>query len=1145
MLLTSKPEFDSDNTSKAHFCGKQYGSSDALALTELCLNHDGLIVAIVSDTPEAHRLKQEIRFFSEQQFTLLNLPDWETLPYDLFSPHQDIISNRLLTLYKLPETNKGILIVPINTLIQRLAPKQYLQLHSLVLKKGDTLDPIKMRERLVKAGYRHVEQVLEHGEFAMRGSLLDLFPMGCPVPYRLDFFDDEIDSIRQFDPENQRSAENVDNIQMLPAREFPIDEAGVSCFRQNWRRDFDTSDKTSLYHLVSQGEKPAGIEYYLAFFHEHLHTLFNYLPKSSALYLSDQLHQKSEIFWQEIEERYEQRRYDSSRPILPPKSIFLSTADIFAAFKQWPRVEVQLKSTKPLINALACPDIELNHKKEQPLEKFEYYLANQDHRILICADSAGRRESIISLLSRHSITVQTLGSWSEFLESSEQLCICVASLDQGFQLPDIKLTLISENQLFGHQQIRQQQQKKQPTINPDTIIRNLAELKPGDPVVHIEQGIGRYIGLQALTTGDLAAEYLTLEYFGGDRLYVPVHLLHLVSRYTGSGSQTAPLHKLGSETWQKSRKKAAEKVRDVAAELLDLHARRAAEQGFRYRVNKDEYQQFSAAFPYVTTNDQQLAIDAVINDLKSPQPMDRLVCGDVGFGKTEVAMRAAYVVTQNTKQVAILVPTTLLAQQHFDSFSDRFADWPIRVEMISRFKTAKQQTEILKEVAKGKVDILIGTHKLLSKTISYPDLGLVVIDEEHRFGVTQKEKLKALRTKVDILTLTATPIPRTLNMSLSGMRDLSIIASPPARRLAIKTFVREFSKPLIREAIMRETLRGGQVYFLHNEVASIEKTAELLRELIPEARVEVGHGQMPEKRLEQIMQDFHHQRFNVLVCSTIIETGIDVPSANTIIMERADKLGLAQMHQLRGRVGRSHHQAYAFMLTPPPKQLSKDAAARLDAIASLGDLGSGFILATQDMEIRGAGELLGDEQSGQIQTIGFSLYMEMLEEAVTALKEGREPSLHQSLASQSEIDLKIPVLIPEDYVHDVGMRLSLYKRIANAASERELDDLQIELIDRFGLLPEPCKNLFAISELKVIATAYGISKIEVGDERGSIDFAESAPLEPLSLIELLQNNSVNCQMKGASKLAFTGIFENRDAKIDAIRELLKKLRLRQ
>jgi transcription-repair coupling factor (superfamily II helicase) len=1145
MLLTTKPEFDPNNTTKANFCAKQNGSSDALALTEISVNHDGLLVVVVADTPQAQRLKKEIRFFSEQQFELLSLPDWETLPYDLFSPHQDIISNRLLTLYQLPEAKKGILIVPINTLIQRLAPKQYLQMHSLVLKKGDIVDPIKMRERLVNAGYRHVEQVLEHGEFAMRGSLLDLFPMGCPIPYRLDFFDDEIDSIRKFDPDTQRSAANVDNIQMLPAREFPIDEAGINLFRQNWRKDFDTSDKNSLYHQVSQGEKPAGIEYYLPFFHENLHTFFNYLPQNSALYLSEQLHQKSEQFWEEIDERYEQRRYDSSRPILPPKSLFLSTPDIFAAFKQWPRVEVQSKSKQVLIKATSCADVQLNHRKEQPLEKFQQHLNEQQNRILICADSAGRRESINTLLNRNSIKVHTVESWTEFLESTEELCICVAALDQGFELPDLKLTLISENQLFGQQQIRQQQQKKQATINPDTIIRNLAELKPGDPVVHAEQGIGRYIGLQTLTTGELAAEYLTLEYSAGDKLYVPVHMLHLVSRYTGAGGQNAPLHKLGSETWQKSRKKAAEKVRDVAAELLDLHARRAAKEGFRYKLNKEEYQQFADSFPYQTTNDQQIAIDDVVNDLQSTHPMDRLVCGDVGFGKTEVAMRAAYVVTQNTKQVAILVPTTLLAQQHFDSFSDRFADLPIRVEMISRFKTAKQQTEILKDLANGKVDILIGTHKLLSKTISYPDLGLVVIDEEHRFGVTQKEKLKSLRTEVDILTLTATPIPRTLNMSLSGMRDLSIIASPPARRLAIKTFVKEFSKPLIREAIMREILRGGQVYFLHNDVASIEKSAEMLRELIPEAKVVVGHGQMREKQLEQVMQDFHHHRFNVLVCSTIIETGIDVPSANTIIMERADKLGLAQMHQLRGRVGRSHHQAYAFMMTPPAKQMSKDAVSRLDAIASLGDLGSGFILATQDMEIRGAGELLGDEQSGQIQSIGFSLYMEMLEEAVTALKEGREPSLHQSLSSQTEIDLKIPVLIPEAYVHDVGIRLSLYKRIANAATERELDDLQVELIDRFGLLPPPCKNLFSTSELKLLSTDYGIAKIEIGDEKGSIEFAVTAPIEPLSLIELLQNNNFGCRMSGATKISFSGTFELMESKVDAIRELLKKLRLQR
>ncbi|MCP3675133.1 MAG: transcription-repair coupling factor [Gammaproteobacteria bacterium] len=1134
------------NSHKAIYSASMIGSSDSVALTELAIKYQGLLVVVVADTPSAQRLEKEIRFFSAGKFTVYNLPDWETLPYDLFSPHQDIISNRLLTLYKLPTATEGILIVPVSTLIQRLAPGKYLQLHSLILNKGDTLDPLQMRQRLTDAGYRHVEQVMEHGEFTLRGSLLDLYPMGSTVPYRIDFFDDEIDSIRVFDPDNQRSGENIDGIQLLPAREFPIDETGINCFRQNWRSDFDSTDKNSLYHQVSAGETPAGIEYYLPFFHQNLETLFNYLPKNSAFYLSEKLHQKAEAFWEEIEERYEQHRYDSSRPILAPKSLFLSTADIFAAFKQWPRIEIQDKSSSSLIKAISCPDLEINHKKDQPLYKFQEVLdqlyESSNDKLLICADTAGRRESIVELLSRNTIKSHTVESWDEFLDSNHQLNICIAPIDQGFNLPSQNLMLISENQLFGQQQIRQQQRKQQ-TIDPDSIIRNLAELKPGDPVVHIEQGIGRYIGLQSLTIGDIVAEYLTLEYSGGDKLYVPVHMLYLVSRYTGAGGQHAPLHKLGSEVWQKARKKAAERVRDIAAELLDLHAKRAAKPGFDYQIDNADYQQFADSFPFQLTNDQTVAIKAVLSDLQSTQPMDRLVCGDVGFGKTEVAMRAAFVVTQNTRQVAILVPTTLLAQQHFDSFSDRFADWPIRVEMISRFKTAKQQTTILKELAAGKIDILIGTHKLLNQSIKYPDLGLVVIDEEHRFGVSQKEKLKALRSEVDILTLTATPIPRTLNMSLSGMRDLSIIASPPARRLAIKTFVREFSKPLIREAIMREILRGGQVYFLHNDVASIENTAEMLAELVPEARINVGHGQMREKQLEQVMQDFYHKRFNVLVCSTIIETGIDVASANTIIMERADKLGLAQMHQLRGRVGRSHHQAYAFLMTPPRKQMSKDAIKRLEAVASLGDLGSGFILATQDMEIRGAGELLGDEQSGQIQSIGFSLYMEMLEEAVTALKEGREPSLHQSLATQTEIDLKVTVLIPEDYVADVGIRLSLYKRIANARTEQELDDLQVELIDRFGLLPQACKNLFSVSELKLVSSQYSIAKIEVNEERGTIEFSEKAPIEPLSLIELLQNNENDCKMNGATRLTFNGTFETVQERIYIILNLLGKLRV--
>ncbi len=1144
MLLFSKPEFDLNNTQKALYRSQPCGSSDALAIAEVAQNYDGLLVVVVPDTPDSHRLEQELTFFSEHQLNILTLPDWETLPYDLFSPHQDIISERLLTLYQLPDKKSGVLIIPINTLIQRLAPQEYLQLHSLVIAKGDIINPVKLRDRLTSAGYRHVEQVMEHGEYAHRGSILDIYPMGSALPLRMDFFDDEIDSIGVFDPDSQRTGEKVEQIQMLPAREFPMDEAGINRFRLNWRSDFDTSDKNSLYHQVSAAETPAGIEYYLPFFHNKLATLFDYLPQNSAFYLSQHLQQKAELYWEEINERYEQRRHDISRPILPPESLFIPVSDLFYAFKQWPRLQIKDEQRSNLQTTQDSPDVEINHRKEQPLQKLQELTENHSGKILICADSAGRRESIIDLLSRNNMTSDSVESWSEFHQTKSMLTICIAPVNQGFQLPSQEIILLSENQLFGQQQTRQQQRKQQ-SIDPDAIIRNLAELKPGDPVVHVEQGIGRYLGLQSLTTGDIEAEYLTLEYSGDDKLYVPVHMLHLVSRYTGAGGDHAPLHKLGSEQWQKSRKKASERVRDIAAELLDLHARRAAKPGFAYQLDDQDYQQFAGSFPFQLTDDQDVSIKAVMSDLQSEHPMDRLVCGDVGFGKTEVAMRAAFLVTQNTRQVAILVPTTLLAHQHFENFKDRFADWPIRVEMLSRFKSQKQQTDILKDLAAGKVDILIGTHKLLNQKIKYPDLGLLVIDEEHRFGVSQKEKLKAFRSEVDVLTLTATPIPRTLNMSLSGMRDLSIIASPPARRLAIKTFVREFSKPLIREAIMREIMRGGQVYFLHNDVATIKNTTEMLSKLVPEARIAIGHGQMPEKQLEQVMQDFYHQRFNVLVCSTIIETGIDVPSANTIIMERADKLGLAQMHQLRGRVGRSHHQAYAFLMTPHPRQMTKDARKRLEAVASLGDLGSGFILATQDMEIRGAGELLGDEQSGQIQSIGFSLYMEMLEEAITALKEGREPSLHQSLAARTEIDIKAPVLIPDDFVADVGIRLSLYKRIANANSEQELDDLQIELIDRFGLLPVPCKNLFQISELKLTATKYGINKIEVDANKGAIEFSETAPIEPLSLIELLQNNQFHCKMQGGSRLIFDGEFETVNNRITIIQTLVSQLRLIQ
>ena len=1122
-------------------------SADALIYALLSASEQKPLLVICHDTQTMHRLEREIAHFVSEPTDIVTLDDWETLPYDLFSPHQDIISNRLKTLYHLPQMKRGVILIPVSTLIQKLPPQAFLQQHSLMINSGDRLDMLTMRDRLMNAGYFAVDKVLEHGEFATRGSLLDLYPMGSQLPFRIDFFDDEVDSIRTFDTETQRTIANVDSIQLLPAHEFPTDEAGIRQFRKQWREQFDTGGKDGLYQRVSDGELPAGIEYYLPLFHEHLANLFDYLPEDYLIAVDDSLQPTMESEWGEILTRYEQRRHDVSRPIVTPESLFIRPEEINQILKPVERLSFSDKYRGKLLSTDSVLDVTVDHTKSDPLAKLKTFHDKHSGAMILCADSNGRREALINLSRKYNFPLQTADSWTDayanaLASNSDNAQVIVAPLNAGFVLTEQELAVISEADLFGQQQTRQQSRSEQ-SIDADAIIKNLAELKIGDSVVHADHGIGRYCGLETITTDGMEAEYLMLMYANDDKLYVPVQLLHMISRYTGAKDDRTPLHTLGSQQWSKAKQKAAEKARDVAAELLDIYARRAAKPGLSYKLTADDYSRFSAQFGFETTADQQSAIDAVIADLQAPRPMDRLVCGDVGFGKTEVALRAAFVVTQNMKQVAVLVPTTLLAQQHYESFTDRFADWPIRIEMLSRFKTAKEQTTIINEVKEGKVDIIIGTHKLLSDSLDFPNLGLVVIDEEHRFGVTQKEKIKRIRAEVDVLTLTATPIPRTLNMSFAGIRDLSIIASPPARRLAIKTFVREYNDSLIREAVIREIHRGGQVYFLHNDVASIDKKAAELEKLIPEARVGVGHGQMREKQLEQLMQDFYHQRFNVLVCSTIIETGIDVPTANTIIIERADKFGLAQLHQLRGRVGRSHHQAYAFLLTPPKRQLTRDAEKRLDAIESFTDLGAGFVLATQDMEIRGAGELLGDEQSGQIQSVGFTMYMELLESAVQSLKEGKEPSLQASLSTQSEIDLNTSALIPDDYIADVGMRLSFYKRIAHAKSIADLDAIQVELIDRFGLLPDNAKTLFRIAELKRVTTPYGITKIQVDDESGSIDFRPDAPIDPMSLISLMQAGFYDARMSGPSRLLFNHECDDIEQKCQVIEAICGKLKI--
>ncbi|KGK81420.1 transcription-repair coupling factor [Stutzerimonas degradans] len=1128
--------------------GKQHwgnlpGAALSLAIAEAASNAKRFTLLLTADSQSAERLQEELAFFAPE-LSVLHFPDWETLPYDLFSPHQDIISQRIATLYQLPELSHGVLVVPITTALHRLAPKRFLLGSSLVLDVGQKLDVEQMRLRLEAAGYRCVDTVYEHGEFAVRGALIDIFPMGSAQPYRIDLFDDEIETLRTFDPENQRSIDKVESIRLLPAREFPLKKEAVTGFRARFRERFDVDfRRCPIYQDLSTGITPAGIEYYLPLFYEETATLFDYLPEDSQVFSLPGIEQAAEQFWTDVRNRYEERRVDPQRPLLPPGELFVPVEDCFARLKQWPRVVASQEDVEPGIGrerypAQALPDLAIEAKAGEPLGKLRQFLESYPGRVLFTAESAGRREVLLELLARLKLRPQEVEGWSGFLDSDERLAITIAPLDEGLLLDE--LALIAESPLFG-QRVMQRRRREKGRGDGDNVIKNLTELREGSPVVHIDHGVGRYQGLVTLEIEGQAQEFLLLQYADEAKLYVPVASLHLIARYTGSDDALAPLHRLGSETWQKAKRKAAEQVRDVAAELLDIYARRAARQGYAFKDPQVDYETFAAGFPFEETPDQQAAIDAVREDLLSAKPMDRLVCGDVGFGKTEVAMRAAFIAVHGGKQVAVLVPTTLLAQQHYNSFRDRFADWPVRVEVMSRFKSAKEVQSAIAELAEGKIDILIGTHKLLQDDVKFSNLGLVIIDEEHRFGVRQKEQLKALRSEVDILTLTATPIPRTLNMSIAGMRDLSIIATPPARRLSVRTFVMEANNPTIKEALLRELLRGGQVYYLHNDVKTIEKCAADLAALVPEARIAVGHGQMRERELEQVMSDFYHKRFNVLVASTIIETGIDVPSANTIIIERADKFGLAQLHQLRGRVGRSHHQAYAYLLTPPRKQMTDDAQKRLEAIANAQDLGAGFVLATHDLEIRGAGELLGEGQSGQIQAVGFTLYMEMLERAVKAIRKGEQPNLEQPLGGGPEINLRLPALIPDDYLPDVHARLILYKRIANAADEDGLKELQVEMIDRFGLLPEPTKNLVRLTLLKLQAEKLGIVKIDAGPQGGRIEFSADTSVDPLVLIKLIQSQPNRYKFEGATMFKFQVPMERPEERFNTLEALLERL----
>lgn len=1134
--------------------GNLHGSALSAAVANAALRNNSATLIIAPDTATVDRLERDIALFLhgiEGAPDVLRFADWETLPYDNFSPHQDIISERMRALYQLTLGRKSVLIVAAQTLCQRIAPKTYITANSLLMSVGEQLDLVQLRSQLAAAGYQAVDTVFQHGEFAVRGALLDVFPMGSAQAYRIELFDNEIESLREFDPETQRTIRQVEQIELLPAKECPLDKAAIAHFKNRWHEVFQGDAKSCpIYQDVASGLSPAGIEYYLPLFFDQCASLFDYLPAAATTIVIGGLEDAVESFWRSAHSRYESRQGDRLRPLLPPNQLFWAANEIFGQLSPLARISVknELLADKRGNHNFASeplPDLQIHARSANPLLALEAFLCERDLRVLFCAESSGRREALLEQLAKIGVTPANAASLAEFRHSTSRYAITVAPLDRGLIASPEKIAVIAEAELYGQRVQQQRRRKSASGEDRDNIIKNLTELKIGAPVVHEDNGVGRYQGLQSLQVDGQEHEFLLIEYADQAKLYVPVANLHLISRYTGADEDHAPLHRLGSDQWQKAKRKAAEQIRDVAAELLEIYAKRQARQGFPFTDPEEAYREFATSFPFEETQDQFDAIEAVKADMLRAQPMDRLVCGDVGFGKTEVAMRAAFIAVQNGKQVVVLVPTTLLAQQHFENFKDRFAEWPVQIESISRFKTAKEVELIEKRAANGQIDILIGTHKLLQGTIKYSNLGLLIVDEEHRFGVRQKEAIKALRAEVDILTMTATPIPRTLNMAMNGIRDLSIIATPPAKRLSIKTFVREFDLATVKEAILREILRGGQVYYLHNEVKTIEKTARELAEAVPEARIQIGHGQMRERELELVMSDFYHKRFNVLVCTTIIETGIDVPSANTIIIERADKFGLAQLHQLRGRVGRSHHQAYAYLLTTNAKAMTADAHKRLTAIAEAQDLGAGFMLASHDMEIRGAGELLGEEQSGQMQAIGFSLYMDMLERAVSAMRRGEIIDLDQPSHSGAEINLRIPALIPEDYLADVHARLILYKRIASVTNAEDLDELQVEMIDRFGLLPEATKNLMQVTRLKLLAEQLGISKVEANKEFGRIEFGSKTTIDPLTIVQLVQTRPQAYRLDGATHLRFFAPMEDPADRIQHTHRVLATLANKQ
>ncbi|NML14346.1 transcription-repair coupling factor [Azohydromonas caseinilytica] len=1122
------------------------GSADALLLARSARQHANakrLMAVITADPADAPRLADELTFF-EPGLRVAVFPDWETLPYDSFSPHQDLISERLATLWRILQKDVDVVLLPATTALARLAPPSFLAAYTFHFKQKQKLDEASLKAQLTLAGYTHVSQVVSPGEYAVRGGLIDLFPMGSTVPYRVDLFGDEVDSIRTFDPDSQRSLYPVPEVRLLPGREFPMDEASRTAFRARWRERLEGDPTRSrIYKDIAAGVASAGIEYWLPLFFDQVADIFEYLGEAAALVLHGEVDEALQRFWTDTRERHRFLQHDPERPLLPPEALFLRVEDFYGRANA--HATLSLRGRDEVEWARPLPDVSVDRGATEPLARLEQHLRETEARVLLVAESEGRRESLLELLRDHRIEVPSVATLAEFEAGPEKVAITAAPLAAGFYWSDPsearQLQFLTETELFAAAGGGARRRRKQEQVsNVDTLIKDLSELKIGDPVVHMSHGIGRYQGLLNIDLGDGPSEFLHLEYADKATLYVPVSQLQLISRYTGVSADEAPLHKLGSGQWDKAKRKAAEQVRDTAAELLNLYARRAAREGFAFRFSPHDYEAFAASFGFEETPDQRAAIHAVIQDLISPKPMDRLVCGDVGFGKTEVALRAAFVAVTGGKQVALLAPTTLLAEQHFQNISDRFGKWPVRVAEMSRFRSAKEIKAAMAGLADGTIDIVIGTHKLLSADVKFKRLGLLIIDEEHRFGVRHKEAMKAMRAEVDVLTLTATPIPRTLGMALEGLRDLSVIATAPQRRLAIKTFVRGENQGVIREAVLRELKRGGQVYFLHNEVETIEARRAKLAELLPEARIAVAHGQMPERELERVMRDFVAQRHNLLLCSTIIETGIDVPSANTIVISRADKFGLAQLHQLRGRVGRSHHQAYAYLLVPDMEGLTKQASQRLEAIQAMEELGSGFYLAMHDLEIRGAGEVLGENQSGNMQEVGFQLYNDMLSEAVKALKNGREPDLLSPFGATTEINLHAPALLPDSYCGDVHVRLNLYKRLACAEKAEEIDTLLEEITDRFGKLPPQGQTLFDTHRLRVLAKPYGVLKIDAAPAAMVISFRPDAPIDPMRIIELVQKNR-HIKLAGNDKLRIERQTPEPRDRAQFIRDVLRSL----